>query len=642
MSLTRGRVHFVCVPGTRVPGTSTYSTGTDWDNAPGRENSPCPLPRGSKDFFVDTRRTARSWSRILSRIPQSDESERHVLPLLKYSYVSPGRSLPGFSTRSSGGRMVTGPVGVFATRRIGTVPCHPKFIVVDAGISGKWCAVLCNDTEDSQHPLFRGYTKRQVAAAKTKFGASRANPTGSLAVALNALVSATYPEMPKGSATGRKWMPLDPFIKCLGTRKDWREKPNAGTVFSKKPSFATTGKAAAAQKCTEVLVFARALEKKINTLKCVFKTASELNPQLRKLESKRNELRNKLTALYSIKIHGDDYQLCEKLACIRDIFKEEHKAAVVAALDSYVANGATSKQIMSAETANNFRFELDEWLSCILAAAERLRQDKGTWEDALVDAVLEPMSPFQWALGDYSLVCTDLLDALKTGTFGVNELNRNSLEKKAVQIAHWVQLLAAAAPTRTRVLVEVCDASKSFQREVRAIRDATAQMSGLPTPSSVALRFDRVATPTQKRRWKQEILVNLLNKLAATPGTDSATGLHNLLTETLGLTIDPVSASVKRTDRSEWHLRDKQKHIVSELCWVWLLLTTLSLQVGLRNDFFDCLYGGSGSDMFGLALVRVFSLAWGSDKTREARVRQRELQKTTWLECAGETRQAQI
>ena len=186
-----------------------------------------------------------------------------------------------------------------------------------------------------------------------------------------------------------------------------------------------------------------------------------------------------------------------------------------------------TKQIMSAETANNFRFELDEWLSCILAAAERLRQDKGTWEDALVDAVLEPMSPFQRALGDYRLVCTDLLDALKTGTFGVNELNRNSLEKKAVQIAHGVQLLAAAAPTRTRVLVEVCDASKSFQREVRAIRDAAAQMSGLSTPSSVALRFDRVATPTQKRRWKQEILVNLLSKLAATPGTDSATGLQS-------------------------------------------------------------------------------------------------------------------
>ena len=295
-------------------------------------NSSCPTPHGSKDFFIDTRRAAHSRSRILNRIPQNDRGKRHILPMLKYSYVS--RAIAAGSLDAlvwwSNGHWSCRCLSHFA----GTIPCHPKFIVVDAGISGKWCAVLCNDTEDSQHPLFRGYTKRQVAAAKTKFGASRANPTGSLVVALNALVSTTYPKMPKGSATGRKWMPLDPFIKCLGTRKDWSQKPNAGTVFSKKPSFAKMGKAAAAQKCTEVLSFARVLEKKINTLKCVFKTASELNPQLQKMKSKRNELRNKLTALYSIPISGDDYQLCEKLACVRDIFKEEHKAAVVAALDA--------------------------------------------------------------------------------------------------------------------------------------------------------------------------------------------------------------------------------------------------------------------------------------------------------------------
>ena len=353
-------------------------------------NSSCPTPHGSKDFFIDTRRAAHSRSRILNRIPQNDRGKRHILPMLKYSYVSPGRSLPEVSTRSASGRMVTGPVGVFATRRIGTIPCKPKFIVVDAGISGRWCAVLCNDTEDSQHPLFRGYTKRQVAAAKRKFGASKTNPTGSLVVALNALVSTTYPKMPKGSATGRKWMPLDPFIKCLGTRKDWSQKPNAGTVFSKKPSFAKMGKAAAAQKCNEVLSFARVLEKKINTLKCVFKTASELNPQLQKMKSTRNELRSKLTALYSNPISGDDYALCKELAWVRDIFEEEHKAAVVAALDAYVAKETMTKQIMSVEVANNFRFELDEWLSCILSAAEKLRQDRGTWEDVLMDAVLEP------------------------------------------------------------------------------------------------------------------------------------------------------------------------------------------------------------------------------------------------------------
>ena len=69
------------------------------------------------------------------------------------------------------------------------------------------------------------------------------------------------------------------------------------------------------------------LEKKIDNLKRIFKTSSKLNPLLRTLQGKRDELRDQLTALYSIPTHGDVYMVCEKLAHVQDAFKEEHEAA---------------------------------------------------------------------------------------------------------------------------------------------------------------------------------------------------------------------------------------------------------------------------------------------------------------------------
>ena len=129
-------------------------------------------------------------------------------------------------------------------------------------------------------------------------------------------------------------------------------------------------------------------------------------------------------------------------------------------------------------------------------------------------------------------------------------------------------------------------------------------MSGLPTPSSVALRFD-CSRNNAKAAWKQEILVNLLSKLAATPGLTQQRVLHSLLTEI----VDPVSASVKRTDRSEWHSVISRSTLFQSCAGY----VTLSPQVG-PNHFLIVFMVGMAATHLDYTSPRF--LIGRSDKTR--------------------------
>ena len=57
--------------------------------------------------------------------------------------------------------------GVYGALQVGDRPNSPMLILVNADTKGEWVAEMIK--EGNEHPVFRGYTKEQVNASKSRF-----------------------------------------------------------------------------------------------------------------------------------------------------------------------------------------------------------------------------------------------------------------------------------------------------------------------------------------------------------------------------------------------------------------------------------------------------------------------------------------
>ena len=507
--------------------------------------------------------------------------------MLTLSFTVPGDVAPGVTTRSSG--FVKSSHGMYAFKRLGTIPREPEACVFNCQSDRNWVVVFARSS-GKMDPIFQEYSLEQTERGAIKvFCQSR--PFEGLETAIRTIIDQ------HGFKASKIYL-LEEFISMIGKNGDTNKQK---TLYGKTPTSAMTKATSLKPLITKIKDISQEI---VNTNKGI----DVLNlSEIKKTELKiattstlQSELEHSLATLYC----ADSSMMAS--ADLEEV-RARHMAIAIKAIstmkDVPKQREDKDKKALITLTA---RQNLDRVRRQLSRHIVTLQQNKGSISETLCELITSN-SPFQDACGDYKLSIHDLTERLKEKELGACQSDRHALKTHGLNFMDGLALLSVAAKPSPHVLSMIA-VDGDVPVSVRAIITKAESMKSEKTPRSVELMFHnmcKLAGKGRKNFWENTMLPGLLQLIGEVEGSNSSLGLISLWKKHLGetRTMDPKTNNPK--NRSQWRKNGRQISLIKGLKFLWLMFDCHHTRNGTPAQFIECMFNTAYGDAF----TRV-TLAW--------------------------------